>query len=104
MPKNATRRKRRTPQEMIKDLEAEIERVKARQARRKLTQSPASKKAISAARALAKAAELAREEGDTALVHAMVDAREALTPLFEERGLQMDKVSRPRGKRPAGVH
>lgn len=66
-----TKRKRRSPEEMIRDLQAEIERIKEAE---KAKSSPARKQAKSALKALAKTHELAASEGDTELERAVQQA------------------------------
>ena len=100
MAKKGTRRKRRTPEEIIADLQAEIERVKSRAAQKEIKQSPAHKAALNVVRSLAKASDGAKEEGETALAHALADAREPLAKYFEEQGVELPKTRRPRGRRP----
>jgi uncharacterized small protein (DUF1192 family) len=99
MAKKGTR-KRRTPEEIIADLQAEIERVKAKAAKKEIQESPAHKAGLAAARSLSKASEMAREEGATALAHALADARQPLAAYFEEQGVELPKAPRPRGRRP----
>lgn len=101
MAKKGTRRKRRSPEEIISDLQAEIERVKARAAQKEIKQSAAHKAALACVRSLGKAAEVAREEKATALAHALADAREPLATYFAEQGVDLPKSRRPRGRRPS---
>lgn len=99
MAKKGTRRKRRSPEEIIADLQAEIERVKSRAAQKEIKESPAHKAALNAVRGLAKAAEAAKEEGENTLAHALADAREPLAKYFDEQGVALPKTRRPRGRR-----
>jgi len=94
------RRKRRTPEEMIADLQAEIDRVKARQAARELKQSPSHKAALSALKSIDNALDSAAEEGLTELRHVLADARKGLGGYLEERGLKLRKANLPKGPRP----
>ena len=57
-----SRRRHRTAEQMIADLEAEIERVKQRAVARELKESQAVKKTISVVRGIDKALEFAAEE------------------------------------------
>lgn len=98
--KDTTRRKRRSPDQIIADLQEEIRRVKARQKARELKQSPAHKAALSAIRAMDKALAAAAEEGETALRHALADGRKALGAYLEEQGLRLPKANLPKGPRP----
>jgi len=70
-----TKRKRRGPEEMIRDLQAEIERIHVAQ---KSKASPAHKQAKVALRALTKASDLAAKEGDADLERDIMQAIKAL--------------------------
>ena len=94
------RRKRRSPEEIIADLQEEIQRVKDRQVARELKQSPAHKSALLAIKSIDKALESAAEEGLTPLRHVLADARKSLGAYLEERGLRLPKVNLPKGPRP----
>ena len=69
------RRKRRTPEEMIEDLQAEISRLRESQ---KAKSSPAHKQTKAALRALGKALDLAKEEDDADLERNLTRAIETL--------------------------
>lgn len=74
---NATmRRKRRTPEERIQDLQKEIERLKARA---EVKQSPARKQARLGLRSLEKALPMALEESDAELARVLEKATNALS-------------------------
>jgi|SRR5262245_15396308 len=96
----AKKRKRRTIEELIADLEAEkvslMERLKAKE----LKTSPAHKFALAAVKQIDKSASLAAEEGETELRHVLSEARDKLAPYLEERGVRLPKPRRPRGPRP----
>ena len=94
------RRKRRSPEEIINDLQEEIRRVRSRQTQRELQESPAHKAAISAVRSIDKALSAAADEGETALRHALADARKAVGTYLEEKGLRLPKANLPKGPRP----
>jgi hypothetical protein len=94
-------RVRRTPEQMISDLQAKIREVKQRAKAKELKRSAAIQKTITLARALAKATDLAREEGDTALAHALADAHSAVSKGLESKGITPPKARRPRGRRPS---
>lgn len=102
--KKATRKKRssnRTPEQKIADLKAEIARIEQRVKAKELKASPAMKSCLSLVRQLDKALELAREEQETKLAHALADAREPLAGLLAELGVALPKARRPRGRRPS---
>lgn len=94
------RRQRRSPDQIIADLQEEIRRVRARQKARELKQSPAHKAAMTAINAIDKALDVAAEHGETALRHALADGRKALGAYLEKQGLQLSKANLPKGPRP----
>lgn len=100
MAKKGTKRRRRSPEEIIKDLQEEIERVKAQAAAKELKESPAHRAALTAVRSIDKAMEAAKEEGETALAHALADGRSPLGEYLESQGVTLPKARRPRGRRP----
>jgi len=94
------RRKRRSPEEIISDLQEEIQRVRSRQKARELKESPAHKAALVALKALDKALKTAAEEGETGLRHALADGRKALGAHLEKLGVSLPKANLPKGPRP----
>ncbi len=98
--KGAARRKRRTPEEIISDLQAQIRDVKSRAAAKEMKQSPAVKKSLSALRALDKGMVLAHEESNSRLHHALADSRRILGEYLEKEGMRLPKALMPRGRRP----
>lgn len=94
------RRKRRSPEEIIQDLQTEIRRVRERMAAKELKRSPAIRAAISTIKSMDKALEAAAEEGDGPLRHALADARKALGGHLESRTLRLPKANLPKGPRP----
>jgi len=100
MAKKGTKRQRRTPEQKIQDLQAEIERIKTRQAARELKQSEGYKLTLTAVRTIDKALEAAKEEGHSALAHVLHDAREPLANHLAEQGVELPQARRPRGRRP----
>lgn len=87
--KKRAKSKHRTPEQMVADLEAKIEKVKARAAAKELKQSEAFKKTLGAIRQLDKAIEAAKAEGATALRNSLLSAREPLAKLMEAEGLKL---------------
>jgi len=81
-----TKRKRRTEEEMIADLEAEIKSIKTRAAEEKAKASPDGKAFLAAVRALDKAIE-AVEDPD--LSRALESARAPLSAEMVKQGLRM---------------
>lgn len=102
MAKKKTAKKwtRRSPEERIKDLQEEIERIQARAKAKELKESPGHKLALTAVRGLDKAIEAAKEEKNTALGHALADARGPLAEYLLAQGVDLPKARRPRGRRP----
>jgi len=96
----AARRARRSPEEMIADLEAKIREVKQRAQAKELKQSPSMKAAMSTVRSLDKSLEAAAEDGNNALRHALADARKPLVEFLEGQGLKLPKARVPRGRKP----
>lgn len=94
------RRKRRSPEEMIADLEAKIREVKARAAAKELKASPSAKAARAAVKAIDKALDIAAEEGENHLRHALADARKPLAAHLEQQGIKLPKARVPRGRKP----
>ena len=94
------RRKRRTPEEMIADLQKQIEEVKARAAARDMTRSPAVKMTLTVVKNLDKALELADEESESVLRHALADARKPLASFLGSKGIKLPKARVPRGRKP----
>ncbi len=94
------KRVRRSAEQMIADLERQIEQVKQRAQAKVLKRSPAVKTALAAIRQIDRALELAAEEEDSGLRHALADARAPLKAVFEEKGVKLPKARLPRGPRP----
>ena len=98
--KSTSRRKRRSPEEIIADLQAQIRDVKARAAAKELKQSPAVKKSLAALRAMDKSMDLAHEESNSRLHHALADARKVLADYLQKEGMRLPKARMPRGRKP----
>ncbi len=91
---------RRSPEQIIADLQAKIEQVKRREKAREMKQSPATKQLLAAVRALDKALEAASKADDGALKQALSDGREPLVAYLALEGLKMPG-RRGRKQRPA---
>lgn len=92
MPK----RTRRTPEQMIKDLQEEIARIQERAAQAKLKKDPAFKQVSSAVRSLDKALD---QVSDKDLASAIKDARRVLAEALEAAGGgSAGKTLQPRAK------
>ena len=94
------KRVRRTPEQIIADLQTEIQRLRNRQKARELKQSPSFRSAMSALKSIDKALDVAAEAGETATRHALADARRALAGHLEKQGLELPKANLPKGPRP----
>jgi hypothetical protein len=94
------RRRRRSADEIIQDLQDEIRRVRSRQAARELKESPAHRTALAAVKALDRALDAAAEEGVGPLRHALADGRRALAAYLEAQGVRLPKPNLPKGPRP----
>jgi hypothetical protein len=94
------KRRRRTPEELIADLQAQIQEIEKKKAERELKQSPAAKAAMKAVALIDKALEHAVEEEDRELQFALADARKPLKEHLEALGVELNKVKTPRGRRP----
>jgi hypothetical protein len=98
--KTGTRRRRRSAEEIIEDLQKQITEVKARATAKALKKSGAVKAAIVALRAIDKGMDAAQEEDNNALRHVFADAREPLASFLTEQGMKLPKSRRPKGPRP----
>ena len=87
---------RRTPEEMIADLEAKIAGIKTRQAARAVKQSDDGKALLVAVKGLDKAATVATEAGNKAMVQALERARAPLSELLVEMGVRVPAKGRRR--------
>jgi len=95
-----TRRKRRSPEEIIADLQKQIRDVKARAAAKELKQSPAVKKSVAILRAIDKGMELAHEESNSRLHHSLAASRTLLGDHLVKEGMKLPKARMPRGRKP----
>lgn len=92
---------KRSPEQMISDLEAEIERVKARAIAKEAKAQPEGKALIVAVRALDKAARVAADAGNKEVMSALEGARAALAPAIVGLGLRIPEKAK-RGRRKKG--
>jgi hypothetical protein len=101
-PENGTTAKtrtRRTPEQMVADLQAEIERVKARAAAKDAKANPEGRAFIAAAKALDKAIELCA--GD--MKHALESARAILAEQMVAMGVRAPEPRNGRPRRTQGA-
>jgi len=82
------KRARRSPQQMIEDLQQEIERIKTRAAQAKVKKDPALRHISSAVRSIDKALQ---ETKDAPIRKALGEARATLTACLELAGVSPDK-------------
>ena len=97
MIKKATRT-RRTPEQLIEDLQKQIEAVKARAARAKVKKDPALRHINGAVRSIDKAA---KATGDNAVRKALEDARATLGACLAMNGAAPKGVLKPAKRGPA---
>lgn len=95
-----SRRKRRSPEQMIADLQAQIESVKARAQARELKESPAMKRTLTLVRGLNKAIAEATEEKNSGLQKALKSAHATLSDFLADQGVRPPKPRKSRGRRP----
>jgi hypothetical protein len=95
-----SRRKRRSPEEMIADLQKQISSLKERAEARELKQSAAIKATLTAVKAIDKGIEAAKAEDNTQLRHVLMDARTPLAEHLTGLGMNLPKQQRPKGRRP----
>lgn len=96
----AKKRRRRTDEELIADLQAKIREIEMRKKARELKQSPSIKALDKAIKAIDHALEVAADEEETLLRHVLADARRPLVEYAEKNGLPVGKARLPRGRRP----
>ena len=94
------KRSRRSPEQIIEDLQEEIRQRRENQRAAELRSSPAHKSAMAALRAIDKALDVAADERQTALRHALADGRRSLARYFESKGVEPGKANLPKGRRP----
>lgn len=97
------RRKRRTPEELIADLQRKIDEVERRKAVREMKRSPAVKHGLGALRSLEAALELASQEQNSSLGSALLEAKRPLAGYFEAQGLSLPAARARRSPRPRGA-
>jgi hypothetical protein len=93
------KRARRTHEQIIADLEAKIEAVRTRAAKKEVKASPTGKALLTAIKALDKAIEAAEAEGDTEMLRALEAGRAPLATQLVERGLRLPDAKSRRGGR-----
>jgi len=94
------RRKRRTEEEIIAELQEKIQLVRKRATIKEAKKSPAYKAAFSAVKAIDRALEVAAEEDETLMRHALAQGRKSLAAFLVGKGLHLPKANLPRGRKP----
>ena len=84
-------KKRRTAEQRIADLEAEIAKVRQRDAVKELKADPVVQEAAKLVRVLNKATGVAEEAKDEALAAAVATARKAVAGYLDGRGIAVPK-------------
>jgi len=90
------RRKHRTPEQVIADLQKKIEDIKARAVARSLKRSPAMKLALASVRTLDKGLAAAASEDNDALRQALTESRAPLATFLAAQGMRLPKARGPR--------
>ena len=85
------KRKTRTVEQRIADLEAEIAKVRQRDAAKKLKADPCVQEAAKLIRTLHKATSVAEEAKNEALSNAVTIARDAVGSYLQDRGIAVPK-------------
>jgi hypothetical protein len=94
------KRVRRTPEQIIADLESKIVAVKTRAASKDAKRTESIKCAISSIRTLDKGMDLAKNDGESKLRHAFADARKVIADYLWAKGITPPKKRMPRGPKP----
>jgi len=94
-------RKRRSAEERISDLEAQIREVKDRAKLRELKKSVSVRRTLSIVKSIDMGMAEALEEDNSPLRHALADARRAIQGYAERSGVPLPKGKMPRGRRPS---
>ena len=97
---NRKKRHRRSPEEIINDLQLEIKRLREKSTARAIKESPAVKLSLASLRSIDKGLEAAASEGNSHLRHALADARRSLSAYLEKQGIKLPKARLPKGPRP----
>ena len=93
---------RRTPEQIVADLESKIARVKEREVARAARASEEGKAIVAALKAVDKALRVAKAAGDEAMEKALDAARAPLAAHLAERGVELRTPgARKRGRRGA---
>ena len=90
------KRNRRTPDQIVADLEAKIEDVRTRAACRAAKQSPEGKAFLAASRAVSKALEAAHEAKDHAMAEALQSALGSLAQHAKASGIEPRSLKEPK--------
>ncbi len=94
------KRKNRTAEEMISDLQARIREVKNRAAMREMKKTASVRQTLSVVRAIDSAMASASEEDNSPLRHALADARRMIQAWADKANVPLPKGKMPRGRRP----
>jgi len=94
-----TTKTRRTPDQIVADLEAKIASVKARAIAKEAKAKPEGQALITAIRALDKATRVATEASNEEVATALDAARATLAPALIELGLRLPEPRAPKRRR-----
>jgi len=100
--KKATKKRRGRPTDvdLIKNLEARIQEVKDRMAKRTQKDIKHVKSSTRALRAINTAMGAAKKAGDNHLRHALADSFRVIAKHYKKNGYKTPKASLPRGRKP----
>ncbi len=98
-----TEKTRRSPEQIVADLEAKIASVKARQAARQAKRTPEGQALVLAVRAIDKAGRVAGEAGNAEVAKAVDAARAALAPAVVGLGLRVPEAKGGRKRKTAAA-
>ena len=96
------KRQRRSYDERVAALQAQIAQIKRRAAAAEMKKDPALRQSLSVVRAIDKALDAANSAGHD-VRHAIAAARKPLAEYLESQGLKLPKARMPRGRKPKAV-
>lgn len=98
----AGKRQRRSYEERVAALQAQIAQIKHRAAAAEMKKDPALRQSLSLVRAIDKALDAANSAGHD-VRHAIAATRKPLAEFLESQGLKLPKARLPRGRKPRSL-
>ena len=98
-PKPGKKRYRRTPAEMIEDLQQQIKELEKKKQAKQLKATPVGRQANTAYRALTKGIDMCEGAGDAELKRALSKSQRVLADHFESQGIKVPKARKPRARK-----